>query len=222
MRGRRTFSLKIIMAMTILILSASSSGVIPGPSSSTSDEVESELMEGPFDEEERKDLPMDYGGPASRSSGEAAWPMFKQNPQHTGLNINAVNDNPGRIKWKIDFESHSSQNGPIIGMNNIYFGPDSGYSLYSINNSSSIIWKYEFSNYHHPYQQPCIDGSNNIYFTTNGRTLLSLNTIGAFRWSTEDMSINSPNYHPLTGLISWDRYGNLQSFRTEALAGGVE
>ncbi len=150
----------------------------------------------------------------SRDISESPWPMFKQNPQHTGLNLKAINDNPGRIKWKIKLGSYSLNNGAIINsQNNILIGMDNtgNVTYYSIYKNNSQKWRYIIDQ-DGLEGHICLDEFGNLYFTTDTRRLISLDSNGFFRWSKDNISRSSPIYHPSVGVVVWDRFGNIISY----------
>jgi outer membrane protein assembly factor BamB len=107
-----------------------------------------------------------FGQLSTNASGDcgpvSSWPMFHQNPQHTGLSSYIGAQAPD-VKWTYPNIGEFFTSDPIIDVDGtIYVG---GKGLYAINPDGTLKWYYNCSNIE---SAPAVDSSGVIYFGCSG------------------------------------------------------
>src|SRR3989339_325917 len=109
---------------------------------------------------------------------DSAWPMFGQNPQHTGRGT-SVYSASSNLKWKFltGAEIYSS---PAIGIDGtVYVGSLDSY-LYAIYPDGTLKWKYKTNWF--VYSSPAIDKEETIFFGSWDNYLHAVNSVGTLKW----------------------------------------
>jgi len=119
----------------------------------------------------------------------SSWPMFHQNPQHTGLSPYAGPSIPS-LAWSYQGDRMSSS--PAIGSDGkVYissFDDDSfdGY-LYSLNPTASLDWSYKTGD--GMVSSPAIGSDGKVYVGSEDYCLYSINSSGTFGWSYQTRDV---------------------------------
>jgi outer membrane protein assembly factor BamB len=116
------------------------------------------------------------------------WPMFRQNPQHTGQSQYYTNTNPGLIKWTFRSWRDCCTSPAIDSDGVIYIGVgtsqiDDGI-LYAINPDGSKKWEFEI--YAEPIRSsPALSkDEKTIYFGCDNGKLYAVSTyFGSLKWT---------------------------------------
>ncbi len=151
---------------------------------------------------EDRDVNERVEGDMTRGEGadlsEHPWPMFQHDARHTGYNPNAMYDNPGRLKWKVNLNGPIGD-APAISKDNVIYigtGMDIGGAfdgLSAISSSGEIIWKYPSSDV---CSTPLLGNNDEVYFGSlyEETNFYCLYANGTLRWkiSVGDSIFGSP------------------------------
>jgi len=148
--------------------------------------------------------------PAAVSAVDAgSWPMFRQNPHHTGAVGSGDLEPPLKLKWKIPLNSIIDSS-PAFSKTFVYVGTDSGY-LYCIDViEGKIEWKFNAGDV--IISSPCV-GYGNVYFGCYDGKLYALDAkTGELRFSFQTGSRikSSPAVADdmvYFGSLDWNIYG---------------
>ncbi|HDD60686.1 MAG TPA: hypothetical protein ENF69_07090, partial [Euryarchaeota archaeon] len=128
---------------------------------------------------------------------EHPWPMFQHDARHTGYNPNAVYDNPGRLKWKVNVGTISDCS-PIITVNNTIvigtaFSDYNNGILFFLNREGEIIKRFSTGGFN-IISTPALDSAGHIYFGSDSGFLYALYPNGTLKWKfkTGDKIWSSP------------------------------
>lgn len=117
----------------------------------------------------------------SRYMSDSPWPMFMNNPNHTGMIPIDTSNNPGRLKWKSQITWRDNViSSPAIDRNGtIYIG--SGYrNLYAIDQNGNEKWVFPSNS--SVYSSPAIGINGTIYFGSDDRYIYAVNPNGTLKW----------------------------------------
>jgi outer membrane protein assembly factor BamB/DNA-binding MarR family transcriptional regulator len=131
-------------------------------------------------------------------ASNSAWPMFRGNPQRTGLSCYNTSDNNGQVLWRYPIPEPIIAS-PIIAMDGtIYIGnrknsmnSDNG-DLYAITHDGTLKWKFNLDE--EITESVVLDKNGNLYFGAGDQYLYSLSPNGTLRWRylLEDFLSSSP------------------------------
>lgn len=133
---------------------------------------------------------LEINKPMNISELNSIWPMFHQNPQHTGLSIFNTKENPGHIKWTVNVWQEVTTSTAIASDGTLYIGTGSSAiddgNFFAINNDGTKKW--EFNIYGSPIRSsPALNrDESTIYFGSDDGILYALNTnYGWEKWKYE-------------------------------------
>ena len=142
-----------------------------------------------------------------KQSLPSPWPMFRGNPQHTGLSPFSTANNKGKLKWKFKTNGPIKSSPAIAPDSTIYVGSDDKY-LYAISPDGTLKWKFKTGDWIH--SSPAISSDGTIYIGSDDRHLYAVSPDGMLEWKfkTRGLVKSSPAISP-DGTIyigSHDRY----------------
>ncbi len=109
----------------------------------------------------------------------AAWPMFRQNPRHTGLSPFSTASDTGVQKWKFT-TGGLVLSSPAAGTDGaIYVGSDDG-NLYAVNPDGNQKWK--FTTADRVRSSPAVGADGTIYVGSDDGNLYAVNPDGSQKW----------------------------------------
>src|SRR5437899_7125726 len=111
------------------------------------------------------------------SSHARPWPMFHQNPQHTGLS-SFVGPSTPILKWKFTTLGPVISS-PAIASGTIYIGSVDG-NLYALNRDGALKWK--FSTGGRIESSPAVGSRGTIYVGSMDGYLYAINPHGTLEW----------------------------------------
>ena len=113
-----------------------------------------------------------------RSLANSSWPMFRGNPQHTGLSIYNASDNPGCLYWRYK-TNYSGISSAVLGPDNsIYFHH---HDLYCFNQDGKLKLTIDFNYY--SISNPAILADGTIYICAD--ELYAYSPTGTLKWLSE-------------------------------------
>ena len=138
----------------------------------------------------------------------APWPMFRQNPQHTGRSP-YVGPQTASVKWPFYLGDYCSPS-PAIGSDGTIYVGSTDYNLYAINADGTEKWRFP-ATWYIDGSDPAVGADGTIYVGSNDSYLYAVNPDGTEKWSfpTGNGIYSSPTVGP-DGTVyvgSWD--GNL-------------
>ena len=109
---------------------------------------------------------------------DSAWPMFGQNPQHTGRGTSSYSAS-NILKWRYQAGNYI-QSSPAIGAGEtLYFGSNDNY-IYAINSDGTLKWKYLTGGY--IWSSPAIGTDETVYIGSGDNYLYAINSDGTLKW----------------------------------------
>lgn len=138
------------------------------------------------------------------SIAPSAWPMFRNNPLHTG--VSAVNGpTAAYIRWVYTAANFLSSSPAIAVDGTVYIGAWDN-NLYAINPNGTLKWVFSTNSY--ISSSPAIDSNGVIYFGSWDHNVYAVNPNGTLNWvyPTNDIVTSSPAIGP-DGTVyvgSWD------------------
>jgi outer membrane protein assembly factor BamB len=115
----------------------------------------------------------------STESTSAPWPMFQNNPQHTGTSPFAGPE-AATPKWIFATGGYiSASSHPVIGAGDIVFIHSSDGKLYAINPDGSLNWSFSTGGITSPAPAIALDGT---IYVPSGSDLFALNPDGSLKW----------------------------------------
>lgn len=165
-------SIKVITICFLITLISSSFVMDQGSSDSNVD----------LDDPDQNDIRIST---RSTSSGNSDWPMFMYDRNHSGYNPYAVNDNPGKLRWRAKIRGNFGFSSPSIIDNHIYIGSQSSVvddtqGLYCLYLNGTIKWFYPTND--SIKSSPISDRKRNIVFTCLDGNIYSLFPNGSLKW----------------------------------------
>ena len=107
------------------------------------------------------------------------WPMFKQNPLHTGVSP-FVGPQTNNLKWTFATLGMINFSTPAIAMDGtVYIGSNDG-NLYAVNPDGSLKWSYPTGAV---YQSAAIAVDGTVYVGSDDNNLYAINPDGTLKWS---------------------------------------
>jgi outer membrane protein assembly factor BamB len=119
----------------------------------------------------------------------SSWPMFGNNPQHTGLSTFAA-DNEGEKVWEFiaaeGIDNRSYRSAPAVAADGtIYFGATTGesFKLYALAQNGAVKWVFEERDctYGCQYSSPAVSADGTIYINTS-KGLYAVRSNGTLKW----------------------------------------
>jgi outer membrane protein assembly factor BamB len=112
-------------------------------------------------------------------TGCAPWPMFHQNPRHTGLSPYSTASDTGVQKWKFTTGDYVTSSPAVAADGTIYVGSDD-HNLYAVNPDGSQKWK--FATGGAVYSSPAVAADGTIYITSDDHNLYAIDPDGSQKW----------------------------------------
>jgi outer membrane protein assembly factor BamB len=147
------------------------------------------------------------------------WPMFRQNPLHTGRTSLRGPSNPA-LMWSyrtgaVGFEIGVDNSPSISSDGRVYVGSDDS-NLYSLSSSGGMLWSYKLGYY--VISSPALGSDGRIYIGSEDNAFYCLSTDGTLGWSyrTGAMILPSTVIDSDFHLITASRDYNIYSFSSDA------
>jgi outer membrane protein assembly factor BamB len=120
------------------------------------------------------------GSSSSSPSPSAAWPMFHQNLQHTGLSPFSTANDTGVQKWAFAATDAVSSS-PAVGADGTIYVGSADDNLYAVNPSDGTQ-KWAFTTGGAAYSSPAIGKDGTIYVGSFDDNLYAVKPNGSMKW----------------------------------------
>ncbi len=108
----------------------------------------------------------------------APWPMFHQNPKHTGLSPYDTSANPGQLKWK--YHIVDSRSSPAVDSDGTIYTGGGDYYVHAINPNGTLKWKFGTGGW--VWSSPAIGKDGTIYVGSDDDYIYAIYPNGTLRW----------------------------------------
>jgi len=148
-------------------------------------------------------------------TSDAPWPVYRGNPQNTGLSKFNSRDNNGTLKWIVPIGGEFPSRYPIIGQDGTVYIDGRDGTLFAINPNGSIKWKFNTSSLQ--LRPAVIDKNGTVYFYVlssdlHNTGLYAIYFNGTLKWKLNITGVSTkPIIDSLGNIILGFQTGELES-----------
>jgi outer membrane protein assembly factor BamB len=113
---------------------------------------------------------------------DTPWPMFRQNPRHTGQSPYDTSGSNGKLKWNFQ-TGDIILSSPAIDSDGIIYVGSYDNKLYAISSDGTEIWNFSAGHDIHP--SPAIGADGTIYFGCSNYRIYAISPNGSEKWNFE-------------------------------------